>query len=397
MEPRFRSNALVDVWWGSAWYQGEVLECYHDEEKLVYRVQVGSYAADSSSAWARCVACFDESFLAERGEHTNREEPPKWGSQLDVSQDLPEGWFAMLTQEENTYYWHRESGESQWEKPSRNDPSPSARRARAEGASGTAVVAKTVPQPTAIAEDEQNWEHVYAQSDSFVPDEKTWYSEPGREGHWEGKCLLCGCGKTDGHLHSSNHVKNAKNQIRRTSFTGNVEQLVDDLWQGAPKFGKALQRYWGKFVRMFGSRVMHHLEAGALKGCWYRIGGKRSTRYHLSREETLASMDEIRRRGVPMSWFIHYRHEGSDRHAYGQDHAAGIWPIAPIQILGEYDGVILVVVVCIVQVAEALGEGQIHGWVTALDNLFFFNGENVEAYLREHMPWLFDNRGFEQR
>ncbi len=61
----------------------------------------------------------------------------------------------------------------------------------------------------------------------------------------------------------------------------------------------------------------------------------------------------------------------------------------------EVDGVVLCVVACLVQVADALGDGQpdyMNGWVTALENLYFYNGDNVWDYIVEHMPWLFNNR-----
>ena len=134
---------------------------------------------------------------------------------------------------------------------------------------------------------------------------------------------------------------------------------------------------------------MHYLHLGLLQGANYRLGGKSSKRYHIPREELLTEMNDLRLRGLPMTHFLRYRHEG--RHAYGEE--GDLFPAVPLSLIPDVtNGVITIIVGCIVQIGDAGEQGIVEGWPANAGNLYFYNGENVLEWILQNMPWVLNPR-----
>lgn len=109
----------------------------------------------------------------------------------------------------------------------------------------------------------------------------------------------------------------------------------------------------------------------------------------MGRTQTTALVDNLRIDGSPLTLYIHYGHEGYRGGDYGDDHSNGIWPVVPVCITPEIgaDGAIVVMVCCLIQIADCGMGGWMEAWPASANNLFTREGETYSDFLRRH-GWM---------
>ena len=233
---------------------------------------------------------------------------------------------------------------------------------------------------------DNDWWSIVMDRSQWLLDQRTCYEIKDGD-KW---CRLCGKWANDGHLASSGHLKVFAQAGNYAGIAGNTwDKIPENRWDGAPGFGFFLDNHWGRHVRKMGFRMMHYLHIGLLQGANYRLGGKGSKRYHIPREELLTEMNDLRLRGLPMTHFLRYRHEG--RNNYGEN--GDLFPVVPLSLIPDVThGVITTIVGCIVQIGDAGEQGIVEGWPADAEHLYFYNGENVQEWILQNMPWVLNPR-----